>query len=86
MADPRFVYTKHAQDMLGERDLKQEWVELTVDQPEAVETDPGRPGVVRAFRAIPERGGRILRVAYTLVGKTTHIVTVFFDRGRRPRP
>lgn len=83
MPESRFVYTQHAEDMLGERNLRREWVELTVEQPESIETDPIRPDVIRAFRSIPERGGRVLRVAYVVVGQTVRVVTMFFDRKRR---
>jgi hypothetical protein len=48
--------------------------------------DPHRPGVERRFRAIPEFGGRVLRVACYETPVNIRILTVFFDRkARRPR-
>ena len=56
--------TSHAAVVAAERGLDREWIERTVRAPEFVEPDPSRPGVLRAFASLPERGGRILRVAY----------------------
>ncbi len=83
MAERPPTFTQHAETMLQERDIKREWVELTVTNPDTVEPDPIRPDVWRAFRAIPERAGRVLRVAYVQTGETVRIVTAFFDRRRR---
>jgi hypothetical protein len=71
--------------MLLERQLERSWVLATLKAPEAVEQDPIRPGVMRAFRRIPERGGRIMRVAYVDAGDSIRILTVFLDRRRRRR-
>ncbi|WP_375456304.1 hypothetical protein [uncultured Methylobacterium sp.] len=51
--------------------------------PDVEETDPGHPERTRAYRAVPERGGRILRAVYVRDGDMIRIITVFFDRGRR---
>jgi hypothetical protein len=77
---PRIIFTQHAEDMLIERAIDRAWVEATIAAPETVETDSKRPEVLRAFRRIPERGGRYLRVCYALAGDAIRIVTVFFDR------
>jgi len=69
--------------MLVERGIERAWVELTIAAPATVETDLERPEVLRAFRRIPERGGRYLRVCYALAGDAIRIVTVFFDRQRK---
>jgi hypothetical protein len=69
--------------MLVERDIERAWLEVTVAQPERTEMDPLRPGTIRAFRTIPERGGRVLRVVYVLSDDTIRVVTAFFDRGQR---
>ena len=80
---PLFVYTRHAADMLAERQIEAAWVERTVTQPDTREPDPKRPGVMRAFRAIPERDGRILRVAYVSSDDAVRVLTLFFDRKRQ---
>ena len=80
----RVDFSRHAEDMLVERKIERAWVESTVTNPESVEADPKRPEVYRAYRRIPEHGGRSLRVVYTLSGDRVKIITAFFDRQHRP--
>jgi hypothetical protein len=80
MKPTHISFTRHAEDMLAERNIERAWVELTVASPESVQADPKGPGVYRAYRRIPEHGGRFLRVVYTLAGEHIRIVTAFFDR------
>ena len=80
----KFTYTRHAQQMLLERDLKPEWVERSVLEPDSTEPDPKHPERLRAFRTVPERDGRVLRVVYAPEADGFRIITVFLDRGRRP--
>ena len=40
----------------------------------------------RFFRAIPERQGRVLRVAVNTQVAPWRVVSVFFDRGMRAKP
>lgn len=81
----RFTYGPHAIANLADRRIERDWVERTVMQPESVEADPSHPDRVRAFRALPERDGRVLRVVYVPADDGAHIVTMFLDRGRRRR-
>lgn len=81
----RFTYTVHAAEMLLDRQLERAWVGGTVLSPEAVEPDPNHPERIRAFRALPERDGRVLRVVYVQEAESIRIVTLFLDRGRRRR-
>jgi hypothetical protein len=83
MADPNVIFTRYAEDMLVERGIDRAWVVATVRNPDVIEMDPTRPGVMRAFRRIPERDNRFLRVAYISIGHSVRILTVFFDRSRR---
>jgi uncharacterized DUF497 family protein len=81
----KLVLTEHAEDALIERELDLNWIERAVRDPSWTVPDPRRPGVERRFRAIPEFGGRILRVACYETASEIRIVTVFFDRNaRRP--
>jgi hypothetical protein len=68
--------------MLVERKIEASWVELAIREPEAVEPDPLRPGVLLAFRRVPERGGRFLRVVYVQDSNLIRVLTAFFDRNR----
>jgi hypothetical protein len=62
VSDKKIELTQHAEDMLRERAIEADWVEQTVRNPESVEKDPVRPATIRAFRRIPERDSRVLRV------------------------
>ncbi|WP_376738698.1 DUF4258 domain-containing protein [Rhodopseudomonas sp. B29] len=79
-------FTVHARDAVRERELDVTWVERTVWEPTWSQPDPNGKGVERRFRAIPEFGGRILRVACLETADEMRILTVFFDRkAREPR-
>ena len=84
MTLPRIIFTRHAEEMLVERNIERAWIESTIASPDSVEADPKRPEVVRAYRRIPECGGRFLRVVYALAGDSVRIITAFFDRRHIP--
>jgi hypothetical protein len=75
----------HAVARLSERNIPRAWAEATVTAPDWTAPDPDDPLVTRAFRAIPEAHGRILRVAHRPDGADILVLTAFFDRGaKRP--
>nr|WP_047577953.1 DUF4258 domain-containing protein [Methylobacterium sp. ZNC0032] len=78
----RFIYSDHANEMLAERGLQREWVERTILDPDALERDPKHPDRVRAYKALPERDGRVLRVVYVGMGEAFRVITLFLDRSR----
>nr|WP_314256355.1 DUF4258 domain-containing protein [uncultured Devosia sp.] len=78
------VYTQHAQQALAERELDLSWVERVIRAPQWREADPD-PAVTRYFGAVPERGGRYLRVACVENDENIRIVSAFLDRRARPR-
>ena len=80
-----FADEPHAVAMLIERNIDPAWVERTMLAPDSIEPDPKHVARTRAFRAIPERDGRVLRVVYEQPGETVRIITVVLDRGRRRR-
>jgi uncharacterized protein YuzE len=55
--------TVHAHNRLQDRHIDLTWVEGTVRKPDWIEPDPLDRLIERRFRAIPEFGGRVLRVA-----------------------
>ncbi len=55
-------FTVHARTAMMERELAEAWVEQTALSPDWETPDP-QPGIVRRYRVIPERNGRVLRVA-----------------------
>ena len=83
MGKHRIILTRHAADMLAERGVDREWVDCTVNEPDAVEPDSERENVYRAFCSIAEREGRVLRVVYSLSENQIRVITAFFDRARR---
>ena len=76
-------YTKHAVDVMDEREIPVEWIEFVVSEPELRTPDPNDFAVERFFRRIPEQGDRVLRVAVITRAPTWRVVSVFFDRNMR---
>lgn len=75
----------HAVTVMSERKLEPEWVERTVREPDWVVVDPGDSEVTRFYRALPERGDRIMRVACVETAEEIRILSAYLDRGaRRP--
>jgi len=60
--------------------IRVEWIEYTVQHPvrEMIQAD----GRIRRWAAIPEMGGRYLRVVVLADGETVH--NAFFDRSCAP--
>ena len=60
--------------------IKREWIQRTIRVPlrESIQSD----GRIRRWAAIPEAGGRFLRVVLLPDGETVH--NAFFDRGFKP--
>ena len=77
--------TQHAETVMRERELSLEWIEAAAGSPGWTEPDPRDPSIERRFRIIPERDGRVLRVACVETAGEIRIVSAFFDRRARPR-
>ena len=75
------ILTKHARDHVLLYNLDPAWIEATITSPQHSERDPDDPALMRAWRRVPERGGRALRVVYRLETADMVVVTAFFDRG-----
>src|SRR3954467_3187042 len=83
MGQRRFTYIDHAREQMTRRTIDPAWVERTVLAPETTEPDPQHPDRVRAFRSVPERDGRVLRVVYVPEGDDYRVLTTFLDRSLR---
>jgi len=70
--------SRHAKDMLAERNITEEWLWCTIKAPD--EKRRGDDGNMHYMKAIREREGRILRVVVNPDVYPNRIVTVFFDR------
>jgi uncharacterized DUF497 family protein len=78
--------TAHARIRLRDRRIDPEWIEETIFDPDWIEAEPKEPAVERRFRAIPQFGGRILRVACVETNSNIRVISVMFDRNARRKP
>ena len=76
-----FEYSAHAIDMLAERDIWEEWVASALNSPD--HTEVGVNYNTHYIKAIPEFGGRFLRVVVNPRQNPARIVTLFLDRRMR---
>ena len=85
MANDEIPYSLsyHAELRLTERKLEWAWVAMTVAEPTLIEAHPEDATCRCAYRAIPEAGGRVLKVVYNRTTDPWHIVTIHFDRRMR---
>jgi len=74
----KVVYTKHASDMLTERNISEEWVQQTVSAPDLKNT--GNDDNIHYYKSIPEHEGRVLHVVVNSHLSPEKVVTLFFDR------
>ena len=79
------LLTKHANAVMHERQIALDWVVQTVAAPQWSEVDPDDPEVRRLFSAVPERGGRFLRVVCVETATEIRILSAFLDRRARPK-
>ena len=70
--------SQHARDMLQEREIPEEWMWRTIREPDR--TEAKADDTIHYIKAIPERGGRFLRVVVNPHVQPRRIVTLFFDR------
>lgn len=77
----KYTLSTHATTTIRERNIRVEWISVTLAGPIATEVDPDDPTLTHALRVIPEFGERLLRVIYNRTKQPPHVVTAFFDRG-----
>lgn len=77
------ILSKHLTSELDKRRVKLAFIEAAVTSPDWTMPDPLRSGVTRSFRAIPEFGNRVLRVAHRPENADVFVLTAFWDRGAR---
>lgn len=81
VSPPDFEFSSHARDMLQERHVPEEWVQRTFRSPDY--TEVGADDNIHYIKAIPEFGGRLLRVVVNPNQTPIRVVTLFFDRRLR---
>jgi len=77
------VYSTHARTAMRERALEKAWLEAAVFEPDWRLPDPVDADVERRFKPVPERDGRVMRVAVVETDDEIRIITAFFDRRAR---
>lgn len=78
-----FRLTRHAAERVDAGEVEVAWIAATLDAPDRTAPDHRRPGITLNWRAIPEFGGRVLRVAHRPENGQLIVVTAFFDRGSK---
>ncbi len=73
-----YELSSHARDMLLERAIPEEWVSRVLNYPDR--TVVGEDYNRHYIKAIPEFGGRYLRVVVNPQWEPIRVVTFFFDR------
>lgn len=80
--DPPLRFTRHAEEVMREREIPATWIERTLAAPTSDDPDPNDPTLRLAFAPVPERDGRMLRVVYAPDRDGLRVITAFLDRGR----
>ena len=80
MVSKPILLSKHAQDVLDEREIQMDWIEHVLQNPAFTEPDRHNPGAIRAYASIAAFGNRMLRVVYYDTGSVIRVITLFFDR------
>lgn len=78
-------YLPHAEEQIAGRNIAKAWVEETLARPDWIEQDPKHLHRNRYFRAVPEMGGRVLRVVTEADEAGPGVVTAHPDRGAHKR-
>ena len=77
------IFSKHALEMMTERNISESWVWRTLNESE--NTFTGDDGNLHFSKAIAEREDRILHVVVNPAVSPKRIVTLFFDRRLRSK-
>jgi len=75
-----FELTRHASRMIDRRNIRENWIDRTLEDPDLVEPDEDDPSLEHRLRVIPEYEDRVLRVIINTEVEPPKLVTVFFDR------
>jgi len=82
---PNIEFSTHAIEMLNKRNICEEWVWRTINNPNRKHR--GNDYNMHYTKSIKEHGGRVLHIVVNQDIYPNRIVTVFFDRrlGRKAR-
>ena len=80
-----FELSRHASEVIFEREIEILWIERTLENPGLVRVDSEDVDLEHRFKRIEESDNRILRVVVNKSAKPIRIVTVYFDRKMKGR-
>ena len=78
-----YIFSKHAAEMMKERNIAEDWVWRVLNDSE--NTFTGEDSNLHFTKAIAEKENRVLRVVVNPAVSPKRIVTVFFDRRLRSK-
>jgi len=78
-----YIFTKHALDMMEERNISEPWVWQTINESE--NTFTSEDGNLHFTKPISEKENRVLHVVVNPNVSPKRIVTLFFDRRLRSK-
>lgn len=81
----KYELTQHAVDALANREIKIEWMERVLENPDKIETDSVDAELEHRLARILEYNNRVLRVIIKPSVEPVRIITVYFDRGLRDK-
>ena len=76
-------FSEHATRVIIERAIRLDWVYDAIQNPDLRTGDDHDPEIERFFKSIPDRDGRVLRVAINTDRNPWLVVTAFFDRAMK---
>ena len=79
----KYRKTKHAEKVLNERNISDEWLERVLENPELTEPDEIDPELEHRLGKIEEFGNRVLRVIINVRRRPVLIITAYFDRNMK---
>lgn len=71
-----YTLSRHASDVVREREIPLEWIAAAMVNPVKTEADPDDPELLYALRPIEDFGYRVLRVVFNKARTPPHVVTV----------
>ena len=75
-----YELSDHAVKRMLQRNIKADWIELTLATPDRDEQDRVEPTVRHAIKRIVEMDSRVLRVIYDPKRSPRFVISVYFDR------
>lgn len=78
-----YELTRHAREVLLEREIRLEWMERVLNAADRVEPDLDDEELEHRLGRIQEYDNRVLRVIINRWADPVRVVTVYFDRAMR---